>query len=49
MPARKKIVTKDSKGQDPCPILEKAAGIWQFKADQKNQSYKEGTTLCNRH
>ena len=33
---------KDSKGQDPCPILEKAAGIWQFKADQKNQSYKEG-------
>ena len=34
---------KGSKGQDPCPILEKAAGIWQFKVDQKNQSYKEGT------
>ena len=34
--------TKDSKGQDPCPILETAGGIWQFKADQKNQSYKEG-------
>ena len=34
--------TKDSKGQDPCPILEKAGGIWQFKVGQKSQSYKEG-------
>jgi glucose/arabinose dehydrogenase len=34
---------KDSKGQDPCPILEKAGGIWQFKIDKKNQSYNEGT------
>ena len=34
--------TEGSKGQDPCPILEKAGGIWQFKVDQKNQSYKEG-------
>lgn len=31
-----------SKGKMPCPILETAGGIWQFKADQLNQSYKEG-------
>jgi glucose/arabinose dehydrogenase len=31
-----------SPGQDPCPILEYAGGIWQFKADQKNQSYSQG-------
>jgi glucose/arabinose dehydrogenase len=31
-----------SKGQDPCPILEKAGGIWQFKANKKNQSYPVG-------
>ena len=30
-------------GQDPCPILEYAGGVWQFKADQKNQSYPQGT------
>jgi glucose/arabinose dehydrogenase len=29
-------------GQDPCPILEYAGGIWQFKADKQNQSYAEG-------
>lgn len=34
--------TKGSPGQDPCPILERAGGIWQFKADGKNQSYAEG-------
>src|SRR5688500_2271965 len=34
--------TKGSPGQDPCPILERAGGIWQFKADKKNQSYAEG-------
>ncbi|AEW00754.1 sorbosone dehydrogenase [Niastella koreensis] len=33
---------KGSPGQDPCPILEKAGGIWQFKADKTNQSYPEG-------
>ncbi|HEY8893477.1 MAG TPA: PQQ-dependent sugar dehydrogenase, partial [Niastella sp.] len=33
---------KGSPGQDPCPILEKAGGIWQFKADKTNQSYAEG-------
>ena len=31
-----------SKGKTPCPILETAGGIWQFKADKLNQSYKEG-------
>lgn len=34
--------SKGSPGQDPCPILEKAGGIWQFKVDKLNQSYAEG-------
>lgn len=34
--------TKGSKGQQPCPILENAGGIWKFKADVANQSYAEG-------
>ncbi len=34
--------TSGSPGQDPCPILEKAGGIWKFKIDVKDQSYKEG-------
>ena len=34
--------TKGSKGQDPCPILETAGGIWQFRTDQQNQSYAQG-------
>lgn len=34
--------TKGSKGQDPCPILETAGGIWKFRIDQQNQSYAEG-------
>jgi glucose/arabinose dehydrogenase len=29
-------------GQDPCPLLEKTGGIWQFRADKENQSYAEG-------
>ena len=29
-------------GQDPCPLLDKAGGIWQFKADKKDQSYADG-------
>ncbi|MEI9810505.1 MAG: hypothetical protein WDO16_22995 [Bacteroidota bacterium] len=37
-----------SPGQDPCPILETAGGIWQFKADQPDQSYAQGCSLCNR-
>jgi Glucose/sorbosone dehydrogenases len=31
-----------SPGIDPCPLLEKAAGIWQFRADKLNQSYNDG-------
>lgn len=31
-----------SPGQDPCPILNNAGGIWQFKANKLNQSYTEG-------
>jgi glucose/arabinose dehydrogenase len=30
---------KGSPGQRPCPILDSAGGIWQFKADQLNQTY----------
>jgi glucose/arabinose dehydrogenase len=33
---------KGSKGRFPCPILETAGGIWQFKADKLNQTYKDG-------
>jgi glucose/arabinose dehydrogenase len=31
-----------SKGKDPCPILDSAGGVWQFKADKLDQTYKEG-------
>lgn len=34
--------TKGSPGQDPCPILENAGGIWQFKSDKKDQTYENG-------
>ncbi|MBK5269955.1 MAG: PQQ-dependent sugar dehydrogenase, partial [Bacteroidia bacterium] len=34
--------TAGSPGQDPCPILETAGGIWQFKANKLNQSYAQG-------
>jgi glucose/arabinose dehydrogenase len=33
---------KGSPGQTPCPLLEVAGGIWQFKADKPNQSFKDG-------
>ncbi|MDP4711734.1 MAG: PQQ-dependent sugar dehydrogenase [Saprospiraceae bacterium] len=29
---------KDSQGMDPCPLLEKQGGIWQFKADVPGQT-----------
>ncbi|HZY81537.1 MAG TPA: PQQ-dependent sugar dehydrogenase [Cyclobacteriaceae bacterium] len=32
-----------SKGMTPCPILDSAGGIWRFKADVANQTYKDGT------
>lgn len=31
--------TKGSPGRKPCPILDSAGGIWQFKADKLNQTY----------
>jgi glucose/arabinose dehydrogenase len=34
--------TKGSPGRMPCPILDSAAGIWQFRADKLNQTYKDG-------
>ncbi|TDW95982.1 glucose/arabinose dehydrogenase [Dinghuibacter silviterrae] len=33
---------KGSPGQRPCPILDSAGGIWQFKADQTDQTYGTG-------
>ena len=34
--------TPGSKGKMPCPILDSAGGIWQFKADKLNQTYGDG-------
>jgi glucose/arabinose dehydrogenase len=34
--------TKGSPGINPCPILDSAGGIWQFRADKPDQSYAEG-------
>jgi glucose/arabinose dehydrogenase len=34
--------TAGSPGMKPCPILDSAGGIWQFKADQQNQTYGTG-------
>lgn len=34
--------TAGSPGQMPCPILETAGGIWQFKIDKLNQTYADG-------
>ena len=33
---------KGSPGRPGCPILDSAGGIWQFKADKLNQTYKDG-------
>ena len=33
---------KGSPGMDPCPILEKHGGVWQFKADKLNQTQDDG-------
>ena len=38
--------TEGSPGQDPCPLLEKTGGIWQFKTDKLNQGYKEGVRFA---
>jgi glucose/arabinose dehydrogenase len=34
--------TKGSPGINPCPILDSAAGIWQFRADKQDQTYGDG-------
>ena len=34
---------KGSPGMKPCPILDSAGGIWQFRADKPNQHYGDGT------
>lgn len=34
--------TKGSKGKMPCPVLDDAAGIWQFRADKLNQTQADG-------
>lgn len=31
-----------SMGRMPCPVLDSAGGIWQFKADKLNQTYGDG-------
>ncbi len=33
---------KDSPGMDPCPLLEKFGGIWQFDASKTNQRQENG-------
>ena len=33
---------KGSPGRMPCPILDSAGGIWQFKADKPDQTYGDG-------
>jgi glucose/arabinose dehydrogenase len=38
--------SKGSPGLDPCPLLEKAAAIWQFKANKLNQTYDDGVRYC---
>ena len=34
--------TAGSLGRNPCPILDSAGGIWQFKTDKLNQAYGDG-------
>ncbi|MEQ9438587.1 MAG: PQQ-dependent sugar dehydrogenase [Cyclobacteriaceae bacterium] len=36
--------TPQSPGQDPCPQLDRQAGIWQFSADQAGQTQEENGT-----
>ena len=35
-----------SLGMNPCPILDSAGGIWQFKSDVQNQTYGNGTRFA---
>ncbi|KAA9353733.1 PQQ-dependent sugar dehydrogenase [Larkinella humicola] len=34
------------KGLMPCPLLDSAAGIWQFKTNRLNQSYSDGVRFA---
>jgi glucose/arabinose dehydrogenase len=34
--------TQGSPGMQPCPVLDSAGGIWQFKADKQHQTYGDG-------
>lgn len=38
--------TPGSPGMKPCPILDSAGGIWQFRADQLNQQYGNGSRFA---
>jgi glucose/arabinose dehydrogenase len=35
-----------SMGMNPCPILDSAGGIWQFKADKADQKYADGVRFA---
>ncbi len=35
-----------SPGMNPCPILDSAGGVWQFKDDKPNQHYADGVRYC---
>lgn len=39
--------TPGSPGQDPCPLLEDYAGIWQFDANKLNQKPADGTRYAS--
>lgn len=38
--------TQGSPGQDPCPILDSAGGVWQFRTDKLQQHYGDGIRYC---
>ncbi len=38
--------SKASPGMNPCPLLEKSGGIWQFKADKLNQTQNDGVRFA---
>ncbi|MCZ2459669.1 MAG: PQQ-dependent sugar dehydrogenase [Chitinophagales bacterium] len=38
--------TKGSPAQDPCPILEEAGGVWEFRDNKPDQSYNNGIHYC---
>jgi glucose/arabinose dehydrogenase len=39
--------TKGSPAMNPCPVLDSAGGVWQFKADKPNQTYGDGTRYAS--